>query len=140
MLGERERNDVGVLGKDESDEGYDSLNLAARVGEDVLVCKGDAAKYETEDCWTILCNGDEGRLRLRGKVWWMESGEGRKTSGSVVARGVRCSSEFSAIVSLTSKVVWVLAGEAASSSGRRSGDWRRWDVKRGLEGRASGGM
>ncbi len=36
ILGERERNEVGVEGTEESEEGYDSLNLAARVGEEEL--------------------------------------------------------------------------------------------------------
>ena len=49
MLGERERNDVGVEGMDDDEkerfEGYGSLNFAAAVARDgleILVRSGDA--------------------------------------------------------------------------------------------------
>ena len=74
MLGERERNDVGVDGIEEdateNEDGYDSLYwLPAREGEEVL---GRRVLLGTVEAKANGFKGEGGRRRLRGKVWLFE--------------------------------------------------------------------
>jgi len=80
--------------------------------------------------------GLAGRRRLRGNVWWLDKeGETGAESKSVVARGVRSSSEFSEMVWSISS--WLPKLEKDSSEGFRIGlRWRpgvlKGEVERGV--------
>lgn len=154
MDGERLRNDVGVLGTDdtvlteyayEPESGYDSLYLAGEMGDEAprsigleeLVCSvaGDLRSWCTlSGAGRRCCSGEDGRRRMRGNVaFGYDPLVCCSLSAGGRGRGAMSSSEFS-------DMVWSMSNpeKEDSSRGRRRGEARRLEEYRGDAGRARG--